>query len=431
MSVLWLLVLCAVGASQASFLLTVTPHKIEAGITENVTVQCSFWGESALSRLEKITMIRIMRQSNSEAFEPIVEKRDNEDNVHVIGLDPSIYVTAHIGTVASSFIEITWPVASFDVFGHYRCDVLGFDLNQDPMNEKSPVISVTETNVTAYDVLELLLKDRVELKSYCDAEVAASEARLMAVINRMKTEQASNDLILENTLRAEISALRTDVNRLMETGVLQYWPEGTYALLMPQDGCPNNVGAIWTTGFRKFHTESTDRNYDHVSTVNHLRNPILERAGTNNFMYQHFCVSTTLSPGAAWPRGSYCINRKGDKCPSGFETGSVAWNEERTGSAAAVSGTLPDGTFAVGSAKIFYCCRNDSSPYDTVYLPTARPFYLYRFGGNCQEVVGMKVTAEEMTFDTDSTNTDAYDNEYHPDGQINDIQMQLCYYEEI
>ncbi|KAK6979669.1 hypothetical protein BgiMline_020655 [Biomphalaria glabrata] len=421
---------CCFVAIEASFLVTINPTRVETGITHNVTVTCSYWGESSLSSLEKITMIRILHQKTTEPFSVVAEIRDNENNVHTSGLNSGVVVSGAIKTLDDSFVEILWPVATPDLYGHYRCDVIGFSITQDIITEKSPIVSILETNVTANDVLELLIREKEEMKSYCDARVAASESNFQTLLNNLRREEASNNDILENTLRGELSALREDVNRLMETGVLQYWPEGTYALLSPQAGCPNNVGAIWTTGLVKIHTESTDRNYDQVSTNSHLLAPILERAGTNNFMYQHFCVSTTLSPGAAWPKGSYCINRKGDKCPTGFETGSIQWNEERTGSAGATTGAIPDGTYTAAIAKIFYCCRNDSDPFHPVYLPKARPFYLYRFKGTCQDVVGMKVTPELMVFDTDTTNADAYDNDWHPDGQINDVHLLLCYYEE-
>ncbi|CAL1529622.1 unnamed protein product [Lymnaea stagnalis] len=422
--------LALVASCQASFLMTVMPYKVEMGITENVTILCSYWGQSSFSSLEKISMIRILHQRDAEPFTVVAEVRDNENTAHAVSLDSSVAVKGHIGTVAGSRIELTWPLATSSVFGRYRCDVIGFDSSQDVITEKSPIINITETAVTATDVLELVIKERQDLQNYCDAKVLASENKFAALLNNLKAEQAAETNIIEAGLKAEIAELRADVARLMDTGVLQYWPEGTFALLSPQTGCPNNVGAIWAVGFRKFHTESTDRNYDQVTTNSHLKTPILERVGTNNFMYQHFCVSSTLSPGAAWPRGSYCINRKGDHCPSGFDTGSISWNEERTGSAATTTGVLPDGVFAAASSKLFYCCRNDSSTNDAIYLPKARPFYLYRFQGACQQVAGMKVTPEFMQFDTDTTNTDAYDNDYHPDGHINDVRIELCYYEE-
>lgn len=425
-----LLSLALATSSDASFLMTVIPIKVETGITENVTILCSYWGQSSFSSLEKISMIRILHQRDVEPFTVIAEVRDNENTAHGVGLDSSVVVKGHIGTVAGSRIELTWPLATSSIYGRYRCDVIGFDSSQDVITEKSPVINITETTVTATDVLELVIRERQEMQTYCDNKVQASEQQFAALLNNLRAEQAAQTSIIEAGLKSEIAELRANVARLMDTGVLQYWPEGTFALLSSQAGCPNNVGAIWTSGFRKFHTESTDRNYDQVTTNSHLKTPILERVGNNNFMYQHFCVSSTLSPGAAWPRGSYCINRKGDHCPSGFETGSIYWNEERTGSVAAVTGVVPDGVFTAANSKIFYCCRNDSSTNEPIYLPKARPFYLYRFKGTCQQVAGMDVTPEFMQFDTDTTNTDAYDNDYHPDGRINDVRIELCYYQE-
>ena len=40
------------------------------------------------------------------------------------------------------------------------------------------------------------------------------------------------------------------------------------------------------------------------------------------------CISGRLSPSGSWPRGRYCISRKGGSCARGFTTGSVYWDDE-------------------------------------------------------------------------------------------------------
>jgi len=47
---------------------------------------------------------------------------------------------------------------------------------------------------------------------------------------------------------------------------------------------------------------------------------------------------------------------------------------------------LPDGTYNKNT-KVEYCCRNDGSAERPIKLPSSAPFYLYKLGDVCQEVL--------------------------------------------
>ena len=90
------------------------------------------------------------------------------------------------------------------------------------------------------------------------------------------------------------------------------WPWGTYGLPMPRCGCPG-PSSIWQPGWRYHDTEDTSPN-------NHWSNPydLAGSYGKNN-MKQAFCMKIkyrTSRYNRRWPRGSYCIFKKGN-CPRG------------------------------------------------------------------------------------------------------------------
>ena len=220
------------------------------------------------------------------------------------------------------------------------------------------------------------------------------------------------------------------------------WPDQTFGLPMPESGCPETPGgATWLNGHIGYHTESVDENRDNVSYPNHLTGPVnrVDDQG-NHFMYLHFCVKDSYDRTSLaifnvtgdqskeeatgpiqWPAGSYCINRAGGRCPRGFSSGYLDIDEEDTGHIRKVKAPLPD--------MLFFCCRKDGPATNPVRLPAQKPFFLYRFGGKCQAVLDMQVRAESVTLDTENVNnSDRYENEFHPDGHVEDVRLELCYY---
>ena len=88
------------------------------------------------------------------------------------------------------------------------------------------------------------------------------------------------------------------------------WPRGTYALPMPVTGCPQSRKLSWSKGHVRQNTEDT-RPLSNWSRPVHLKG-----FRKNNVITQHFCVKENREGTRDWPRGKYCIYKKG-KCPNG------------------------------------------------------------------------------------------------------------------
>ncbi|KAL4234548.1 hypothetical protein ACF0H5_006189 [Mactra antiquata] len=221
----------------------------------------------------------------------------------------------------------------------------------------------------------------------------------------------------------------TPVSRVLLDEVMQ-WPEGNYALLKPEAGCPNDVPGQWTEGSRLHF--STGRNY--------FSNPLtLHGNYSPDFMHHEFCIHGTVSSKPStlkyktyWEPGSYCILRRKGNCPRGFSDGYLMFDdkERNNSTVSTTSGDLPDGDYGPDTG-LYFCCRKDGSVHTPLVLPKEENFVLFMNKGEtaCQNVRGMDHSIQSFTF-----NGESGDKHQHR-GQVpsirianNDLTLQFCHY---
>ncbi|CAL1532017.1 unnamed protein product [Lymnaea stagnalis] len=425
-----------VSISCASFLLTLSPNAITQGLTENATLRCNYWGEAALSKLYSVTRVQIRKDRGDGASHLFAELASNENVVTLKWFSDSVIVRGNASSIGETYLEITWPVAVDDLFGRFACDVSGFDANGAILTETSPTLEITEANYTVHEVMRLLAVLKTEQKTYCDERVRAAEESFSMRIREVEANHTAMLYLLANELKSETNQtlstatefseeIRGQVETILSLTLHQFWPEGFYGLLMPELGCPYDNGVQWTTGHLQFRTDPSDPNNDTVSEVSRLKKPVLEKNGTEHFVNQFYCVSRKSGEGPRWPMGSYCFHKlEGSDCPWGFEAGAI-----NMGVATSEQGNAPSYLVAGDSTYLSFCCRSDSPANVSIELPNLKPFYLYRLKGTCQEVTGMSVTPEFMTIDT--VNGADFFNIVVPDGTLNDVRFELCYYQKL
>jgi hypothetical protein len=466
----------------------VTPSVVEPLVTENMTLQCyvtvrnNYYNPNSYyydyyqggyvyatnppptgNEKSGIAMIRILKNLQTQ-WQAVVQISSTYPTVaHIQDTSASGAVGAiSEGITEQSFIQITWAVATADVFGTYRCDVISFDNQQNAIITKSSELYIG-SSLNVFDLLRIFQHDVKVVKNDIEQQVEEQRSdhnlteqlrsglevlkeqtveKLKELDDRFSEQglQLRSDIEnkgdrfdeLETDLTNKIEEDRSKIDVVFDNTFLMLWPRGSYGLLQPQSGCPVGGVTIWESGWVRHHTESTDPNKDELSTENHLKQPILEKLGGNNFLTQRFCVkSSETSLGPAWRKGSYCINKKGN-CPDRFDEGFIKWTEEERNSNRTCNGSLPDGIFnGTGITTISYCCRQDGSEDVPIYLPNSNPFYLYRYGGKCQQVHGMSVTKEFVVFDTENRNSRDELGKVHPDGKIKNVRLELCYYQRI
>ena len=207
------------------------------------------------------------------------------------------------------------------------------------------------------------------------------------------------------------------------------WPSGSYGLPKPSSGCPNKQ---WREGFRYQDSENLE-NINFKSNGSHFSGKV-----SLHGIRQEFCIHMD-TPGAkiSWPRGKYCIYRKGKTCPTGLQEGMtllshidlccfkwwirpqqvsvvfivisiqslnlfsrfmflgwVRWDDENTNIdfPNSLGGELPDGIYGENTV-IYFCCSTSGRISTSISLPYGSPFYLIAYGSHrCQQVQYYKVS---------------------------------------
>jgi len=206
------------------------------------------------------------------------------------------------------------------------------------------------------------------------------------------------------------------------------WPDGTYSLPKPRNGCPAHGQQFhqWYEGWRYQDTEDF-RNRNRFSRGHHLEGSFGRNIKT------WWCSKNVTSGdyGVWWPKGSYCIGRKNGTCPHGFSEGYIKWDDEDIRNRNSRGGILPDGIYNRNTI-IYYCCRNDAHPTNPIILPTDRPFYLMQnHPDGCQHVRNMQVQAEWVYWDDEDVRNDDSESGSYPyrGGATNRNQrLNYCYY---
>ena len=95
------------------------------------------------------------------------------------------------------------------------------------------------------------------------------------------------------------------------------WPSGNYGLPKPRTGCPDRS---WREGFR-YHDSENAENTNWKSNKSHLSGNV-----TLHGIRQEFCIHlNTRNEQIPWPRGKYCIYKKGGTCPFGLHEGMLVF----------------------------------------------------------------------------------------------------------
>ena len=201
------------------------------------------------------------------------------------------------------------------------------------------------------------------------------------------------------------------------------WPDGTYSLPQAAGGCP---AADWFSGWR--YQDNEDDSNDNYWDPSNLNSYLKIDLGRNFRSY--YCTKTHSSgSGFTWPKGNYCIARYGGSCPSGFQDGSIFWDDEDDSNKNNLVHPLPDGDYGKNT-RIYYCCRSDGSSANEILLPPTKAFVLYCHYGVCQRIKGMNlpVTLKLHFDDEDSHNINSCsgDRPDGPCGRNHDVYM--CYY---
>ncbi|KAH9509582.1 hypothetical protein Btru_043927 [Bulinus truncatus] len=410
------------------FSLTVTPSKVKVG--DEVVLGC-FGEKNDSPSIVKVLWIRVVRLAG-RTWSRLAEHREKDSCVITYGeiSADDVAVASEVGGWNGTYLTIKWKAAREPIYGTYRCDVIGVNENEDVVVHSTDRVTIDSgLECSDYDddkeILQLL-KSRSEELSILIKSVQEKQLSLSAEVNRLHAKMSQNKTSDASMVKPANVASHVDNDEITElpgfnlSSAIQNfndWPAGSYSLLTSGGtDCPDSSGNFeWTKTFFGFVMEM-----DSVTDVVGQSSPrfrSLYDITTSRSLNLTLCqANKTLGPD--WPTGTYCINRHGAECPSGFRSGFLRLTEARN-------------NHADNLRLLHFCCRSDGRHTVPIRLPISSPFYLLRHGGKCQAVSGMTFELGQFVIDTkNSENLDSYENSNHPDGQLNDVIVHACYYEQ-
>ncbi|XP_035826639.1 uncharacterized protein LOC118477963 [Aplysia californica] len=144
-----LILAAALLQSSSASVLNVTTPEVEVGKTANVSLEC--FNPNPAPGISDIVMIRILKWHHDE-WNSVAELQRGDDE-EVTQTSDEVSTEGTIGSVDESFLRLTWPVATNNTLGRYRCDFVSLTLQESVMWQKSVPIFVRRKRVLTVQML--------------------------------------------------------------------------------------------------------------------------------------------------------------------------------------------------------------------------------------------------------------------------------------
>ncbi|XP_012937330.2 fibrinogen C domain-containing protein 1-like [Aplysia californica] len=160
--------------------LNVTSEEIDVGKTAHVSLSC--FNPYQQQDISEILMMRIQKKQPN-GWHSVGELRDGDVDVRLTARDAT--ATGSIVAGANSFMRLTWPLATNDTIGQYRCDVTFVNSHGSVGWQKGLPASITRKS----DVTVQILSDMVEEnKKQCMQQIQDIQEYMAAAIQENKRQ---------------------------------------------------------------------------------------------------------------------------------------------------------------------------------------------------------------------------------------------------
>ncbi|XP_035825481.1 uncharacterized protein LOC101845236, partial [Aplysia californica] len=153
-----LILAAALFLSSSASVLNITTPEVEVGKTTNVSLGC--FNPYPARDISEIAIIRILKWDHDE-WNSVAELQRG-DGTAVRQKSKDVFVKGNIGSVAESFLRLTWPVATNDTLGQYRCDFISLTFQENVLWQKSLSVFITSTNLTVHVLSEIVEQNKRE-----------------------------------------------------------------------------------------------------------------------------------------------------------------------------------------------------------------------------------------------------------------------------
>ncbi|XP_005105429.1 fibrinogen C domain-containing protein 1 [Aplysia californica] len=247
----YLLLATAVLLSSNALLLNVTTDEVEIGKTKNVSLECI--DDHIQPHISEVLMIRILKK-DLVGWSSFAELRDRDTEVTPKRKD--VLATANKSSIAKSFLRLTWPVATDDAIGQYRCDVISLTSRGNVNWQKTlPTFISQKSDVT----LKILNKIVEENKKDClqrlqsQRETILDNVTTTAEENKRQCMLQKDDILRNVTATVEsLGVSFEDQLQVLSQTVDQNKRECPHQMLSQKRQILENVEAIMEQSKREF-----------------------------------------------------------------------------------------------------------------------------------------------------------------------------------
>ena len=180
------------------FELTFTPAEVIRDFTKDIRLECGYDGKTA-SQVRHVSRVRLLQKS------VLGWTQVAEVNWHNLSL--RAIANEHPGSRPESLLKFNWEIASGDVLGVYRCDVIGFD-----KMANSVIVSTAEVELPDVDLLTFLL----DVRDYQKREIELLKQEIVvlkasSVTDRLEVESTQNSV---SNLNMKVDDVSEDVDNI-------------------------------------------------------------------------------------------------------------------------------------------------------------------------------------------------------------------------
>ncbi|XP_012939566.1 fibrinogen C domain-containing protein 1-A [Aplysia californica] len=251
-------VLTSLVLSSRACVLNVTTPEVVIGATANVSLEC--FNPHPTLDVSEVILLRILKYDHAE-WNSLAEFRGGVAEVRQRSKDEFL-AEGRIGSIAESFLRVTWPVATNDTIGQFRCDFLGFTVQENVMWLKSPPVLIREKRALTVELLGEIVeeKEREALENMHSQKQDLLE-NITATVEAVEADLGSQ-------LKRQLQVVRRSVEENKREGVQQLHQQrrdiarNTYSTIQA-------LQATWEVKLKEKERESVDRlrDFGHTTTA--------------------------------------------------------------------------------------------------------------------------------------------------------------------
>ncbi|GFR60747.1 apextrin-like protein 1 [Elysia marginata] len=296
------------------FQLTVSPGLVNRYTTEEMSLRCGR-NPSVPTKLAEIFRIRIAKQSPS-GWDLVAEQRDNVDRPTVVG---NVTASARLkGNISDVFLKISCDVKGQDCFGVFKCNVMGFDTDDDARAEKSSTLKVYKFKNFMHHLISVSedTEDKMlEIENFTDTAIARLNNGFQRLAKSVQTNQSTFDSRLDS-LKARMTqqeiSIDTEISEIKER-----LTEKEEALCTNQSVVETRLSKIETlqSDLEKFLGNFVAATRTNQSLDEHR----FDRIESNQVSHEDRLakLESMLESLSYWPAGHYALLRPKSGCPTG------------------------------------------------------------------------------------------------------------------